>query len=238
MRSRWRKRARTALATRRELGMRGVAFVVAQRLMRAPHFHVEWFVVLEQPPSTPRPMDPDGDVRWARPDEVELLASLGRDPDEVRRRLARGDQAAVLVRDGALVGHMWCRRQTYDEQGMLIQLRPPEAWIYDGVVDERFRGARIYPSIYRAAAEALAASGTDRLLSGIDYVNGPSLRSARARGARAIGSIFMVRVLGLSLRREDWYRFVRWRLYLHRAPMAIPPRESTQPRPVPVGPRS
>jgi hypothetical protein len=182
-------------------------------------------------------MDPEGDIRWAGADEVELLASLGRDPAEVRRRLALGDQAAVCVRDGSLVGHVWCRRGIYDEQGMLIQLRPREGWIYDGEVDPRYRGARIYPRIYRTAAGALAASGTDRLMSGIDYVNGPSLRSARSRGAMAIGSIFMIRVLGLSLRREDWFSWVRWRAYLRRAPLTIPPAGSTLPRPVPVRPR-
>lgn len=237
MPSRWTKRARTAATTRRDLGVRGVAFIVAQRLLRPPVGHVEWFVVLEHPPSEPRPMGDDGEIRWARPDEVDLLTSLGRDAAKVRGRLAQGDRAAILVRNGALIGHLWCRWAIYDEQGMLILLRPSETWVYDGEIEPGHRGARLYPRIFTAAAGALAATGTDRMLSGIDYVNGASLRSARARGSMAIGSIFMVRLLGLSLRREDWFGSVRWRLYMHRAPMSIPPSDAARRRPVPVRPR-
>jgi GNAT superfamily N-acetyltransferase len=177
-------------------------------------------------------------MRWAGPREEDLFASLGEDPEVIRRRRGRGDMAAVVVRGGRLVAHVWCRRGSYDEQGMIVQLGEREAWLYDGFVAPDRRGEGIYPALVRAVSAALAAAGVDRLLSGIDHLNQPSLRSARSRGAVAIGSITMVRVLGLSVRREDWFGSVRYHVHRGTAPLVIPPRADSRRRPVPMRGRS
>jgi hypothetical protein len=84
-------------------------------------------------------------------------------------------------------------------------------------------------------AEVLASSGVERLLSAIDRLNTASLPSARRRGGRAIGSVAMVRILGVSLRREDWFAEVRYRVHRGRRDLVPPPVETARRRPVPVG---
>jgi hypothetical protein len=217
------------------VGPRGLLVLGAERLLPRWLVHVEWFVVMELLTTTPRRMPADGDVRWATAGDDDLLASLGGEPGEVRRRRASGDAAAVCVRDGRAAGRVHVRAGVYDEQGMVVRLRDDERWLYDGVVAPEKRGAGVYPHLVRTVAEDLAASGVGRLLSAIDRLNAASLRSARRRGGVAIGSVAMVRILGVSLRREDWHGEVRHLAHRGRRDLVPPSARAARRRPVPVG---
>jgi hypothetical protein len=232
---RWQRRRRTARRVLGEVGAGGVLVLAAQRALPRRLAHIEWFVVQELLPAAARPMPPDGDVRWATPDDDALLASIGGDVAVSRARRLAGDAAAVCVRDGRLAGHVYLRSGHYDEQGMIVRLRDDERWIYDGVVAPELRGAGIYPRLVRTVSEDLAHRGVLRLLSAIDRLNVPSLRAARRRGGTAIGAVLMVRVLGVSVRREDWHDGVRWRV--HRGPCDLhpPSLETARRRPLPTG---
>ena len=164
-----------------------------------------------------------------------LLASIGGDVAVSRARRLAGDAAAVCIRAGRLAGHVYLRSGQYDEEGMIVRLREAEQWIYDGVVAPDMRGVGIYPHLVRTVSEDLATRGVVRLLSAIDRLNIPSLRAARRRGGTTIGEVLMVRVLGVSVRREDWHGRVRWRV--HRGPCDLHPPsvETARRRPLPVG---
>ncbi|HTI32075.1 MAG TPA: GNAT family N-acetyltransferase [Miltoncostaea sp.] len=218
-----------------EVGAGGVLVLAVQRALPRRLVHIEWFVVQELLAAVARPMPSDGDIRWATPDDDALLASIGGDVAVSRGRRLAGDAAAVCIRDGRLAGHVYLRSGRYDEQGMIVRIRDDERWIYDGVVAPDMRGAGIYPRLVRTVSEDLAARGVVRLLSAIDRLNIPSLRSARRRGGMAIGTVLMVRVLGVSIRREDWFGRVRWRV--HRGPRDLhtPSVEVARRRPLPTG---
>src|SRR4051794_14330696 len=150
---RWARRRETARRVRAEVGVGGVLVLAVQRALPRRVVHVEWFVVQELLPAAARPMPPEGDVRWATPDDDALLASIGGDVAVARARRLAGDAAAVCIRDGRLAGHVYLRSGHYDEEGMIVRLRDEERWIYDGVVAPDMRGAGIYPYLVRTVSE-------------------------------------------------------------------------------------
>jgi len=228
---RWRRRVETARQVRRTVGVRGVAFLLLQRTAPSPWIHPEWFVVLEHATRTAGPDDEAGDLRWGTPADLPELLAGERDDETLRARLARGDRVAILG-DGELVGYAWYRRGEYDEQGTLFRLGRREVWGYDAWVAERHRGRGHAPRMLRGISRALAGEGITRVLLTVDHLNEPSLRAMRAGGRVPIGSIWMLRVLGISLRREAWDGVrPRWSLYRGARPATIPARAGGGPPP-------
>jgi len=218
---RWRRRLGTAAQVRRRVGLRGVGFLVLQRVAPSPWIHPEWFVVLEHDTRTAGAGEADG-MRWGTPADLPLLLAGERDERLLRERFERGDRVAIRG-EGELVAYAWYRRGVYDEQGILFPLGPGTVWGYDGWVAERHRRRGHYTGMLGAVSRALAAEGIDRVLLGIDHLNEASLGASHAGGRVPIGSVWMLRVLGLSLRREAWRgQRPRWRLYRGRLPVALP----------------
>ena len=122
-------------------------------------------------------------------------------------------QVAILD-DGEATGYAWYRAGEYDEQGIIFRLGPREAWGYDAWIAEGARGRGNASRLLRGASRALAAEGVTRVLLGVDNVNEPSLRAACASGRVPIGSFWMLRLFGLSIRREAWEGArPRWSVY-------------------------
>ena len=210
---RWRRRLGTARRLRRTAGVRGVAFLLLQRSAPSPWIHPEWFTVLEHETRASAAGDLDGRVRWGGPGDLPALLAGGRDEATLRARFARGDRVAILD-DGEASGYAWYRTGEYDEQGIIFRLGPGEAWGYDGWIAEDARGRGNARRLLRGASRALGAEGVTRVLLSVNNTNGPSLRATRASGRVPIASIWMLRVFGLSVRREAWEGATpRWSVY-------------------------
>ena len=82
------------------------------------------------------------------------------------------------------------------------------------MVAERRRGQGLSEALVRTAGDALRGEGVDRVVAAIDVVNTVSLRGSRARGAREIGRVALIRVGRVSVRRESWEGGrARWSAY-------------------------
>ena len=196
-----------ARQVRDHTGVGGLAFLILRRVLRLARIQVEWFRVMEQRPETAgvHGSDPIAPTWVSASADAGLLTAFGRSPELVRRRLADGDAAAIVTDSDELVAQLWIHPGgVYDEDGVLFQLDPREAWVFDGVVAESRRGGRIYPRLAVGVARDLEARGFVRLLSTIDRVNGPSLRAARARGCVELGSVFVTRAWGVGVLRRHW----------------------------------
>jgi hypothetical protein len=223
---RWRRRLATARGMSRLAGARGVAYLLLQRAAPSPWVHPEWFVVLEHRTGTVA--GADAGMRWGTIDDLPRLLAGERDEPVLRERFARGDRVA-LIPDGDLVAYAWYRHGVYDENGILFRMPADTVWGYDGWVAEHYRRQGLYTALLRGVSRSLAEEGIHRVLLGIDHLNEPSLRAARAGGRVPIGSIWMLRVLGVSLRREAWAgERPRWCLYRGAREVALPELGTTR----------
>ena len=211
----WRRRVGTARRLQREAGARAVGFRLLQRLHPVLHLHPEWFLVMGYglDPSGPAAGTVAG-VTILRGTDPAALVGLGHPEDLIRGRLERGDLCVAAVDDEGLAGFVWYRRGIYDEQGILFEMAPHEAWGYDLMVAERRRGQGLSAVLVRAAGDVLRREGVVRVVAAIDAVNTPALRGSRTRGAREVGRVELVRAGRISVRREAWEGGpARWSVY-------------------------
>jgi hypothetical protein len=220
------KHADMARRAGERVGLRGVVFLVARRLLRPLRIHVEWFRVLEQRPETAALPGYEPIVPVWVPGEGDpaMLTAFDRSADMVRRRLAAGGRAAVALDAGDPVAQLWIQAgEVYDEEGVVFRLGPDEVWVFDGVVAESRRGERIYPRLAVGVARDLGARGVTRLLATIDAVNAPSLRAAEVRGCTQLGSVFVLHAGGIGVLRTRWRgRRAAWRRFRPDVPV-VPP---------------
>jgi GNAT superfamily N-acetyltransferase len=230
--ARWRRRTLVARRTRRDLGLGGVALRAVQRLTPSWLGQVECFVVLERAALPDPPAEGLAGFRWAGPPDIDRIAALGRPTADLDARLSRGDCVVVAEEGGRVVAQQWYERGRHEEEGIEFPLAHDEIWSYDGLVLESHRGRGIHRRLVRAADPRLAAEGVARVLTAVELVNRPALRSAARGRGRRIGLIVLVRLDGLSLRREEWGGPASWRIYRGRAPVALPPPGARRHRPV------
>lgn len=228
--ARLRERLSTLSAAHRRLGLAGAA-VVALGALPGTALAAEWFALFETGGACAAGVGALAvTVRWGGREDVELLTALGRTRTEVEARFDAGDRVCLALRQGEPVGYFWFRADSWREDDVEFVIPHGELWGYDAYVAPHARGQGIHPRMATWAAEQLAHHRVPRYLSGIDYVNAPSLRSAATRGARQIGSILVMRVLGLAVLRERWGEASpSWRVYRRRrgTTVAIPAADGT-----------
>ena len=207
----------------REVGGRVIAYVAVARVLPERVGRVEWFTVMEYPIERDVPLD-DLHYRWAGREDVGLLTAFGLTAPEVEARIAVGDRARLcLDARGALLAYAWYRFHAWDEEGVEFILGPRDAWGYDFDVAPTVRGRRLLGHIGFEGSAALAEEGITRILGGVDVANRGVYRAFRRRRATSMGTIAMLRIGDLSLRRERWGDEVtRWRLYRGRCPVGLP----------------
>ncbi len=208
----------------REVGGRVIAYITLARLLPERVGRVEWFTVMEYPIDPDAPVD-DLRYRWAGPEDVALLTAFGLTAAEVEARMAVGDRARLCLDGaGALLAYAWYRFHAWDEEGVEFLLGPRDAWGYDFDVTPTVRGRRLLGQIGFEGSAALAEEGVTRILGGVDVANRGVYRAFRRRRATAMGTIAMLRIGPLSLRRERWTADgrARWRLYRGRCPVGLP----------------
>jgi hypothetical protein len=182
----------------REVGPVGLARLILRRLVPAHYFFVARFVLfdLQTDPDSVAPSL----VRWAEPDELELLSSFGHGHDTLRDRFDRGDCVCVLIRDHQLASYAWFRAGQFEEPdlGTRFRIGQDEIWLYDAMVAPRLRGQGTYPIFLRGAAALHAKRGLCRILVQVNSANRNSLRAHRAAGCLPIAQFSVLRLFGYS----------------------------------------
>ena len=220
-------RLRTARRVFADLGARGIAFVLLERL---PGVHAEWLAVFEHPRPPADPPRVPG-FRWADEGDAAALAGLGEAPSVLAARLRRGDLAATVAGpDGRPVAYAWYRRAGDRGPGLRFEIEPEAAWAYDLLVAPQRRGRGLAGRLLDRAEADLARAGVRRIVSTVDRVNRASLRVAAARGSACLGDVLALRLAGVTARREAWAgRRPRWSIDRGAGVVPVPRADGARP---------
>lgn len=119
-------------------------------------------------------------------------------PEELDRRLARGDACLAAFHDGQVAGHLWLCFAAFDdaETGcrFILEDRSRVAWDYDMSVKKTSRGSPVFAALWQAAWERLRRDGYGCTASRVSAFNDASLRSHRRLGARPTASLLTLRI--------------------------------------------
>lgn len=167
---------------------RQTAGAAALRILKgALHRWVQWgtLVFLEHDLETTPPVRERGDheIREVTDADLPALASLGRDPADLARRLARGDRAFAFFEAGSgePLHFRWGTTQPtwIPEIGSWLHPRPNEFYLYDVITHPLHRGRRI-PDLVRAVMdESFARRGFHTKIGYVRADNHAMLRSVQ-----------------------------------------------------------
>jgi predicted GNAT family acetyltransferase len=145
------------------------------------------------------------EFRWAKAEDIVLLESQFGEK-VTSTRLSYGHRAAILVKDGKLIGAaFFATRGYYDiDTGTRVTLSFDETWIYGAWIQRRHRGQGLYSLLLRGAADDLRFRGVRQMLFAIDLLNVRAKRIHRSMGAVPIGKIYGVRLATFNA-----YRYTR-----------------------------
>ena len=195
----------------------------AQRLLMRPHslFFINTFIIFElNLRNWMHDQNSEPYIRWATPEDLDLLTTRGHDPSLLRHRFERGARACIMERAGQLIGHAWLDPNDYTKDGCLLFMSSPEdVWSIDGWVAPEYRGQHLYNRIKGAAASECARRGYSRMLSCVDILNRNSIRTQHSMGSKSIGRVFIVRFLGFTL--IGYRRSIRLGRWSNRRPLQL-----------------
>jgi hypothetical protein len=114
------------------------------------------------------------------------------------RRFAAGATCYAASVRGRFAGHVWIRREHYDEDEVrcLYVMADPqrEVWDFDVYVEPEFRLGRTLARLWKAVAQDLARGGVHWSMSRISLFNRHSIATHLRLGARRLGSVVFVRL--------------------------------------------
>jgi hypothetical protein len=130
---------------------------------------------------------------------VALLAQAQVPPENVKQRIARGDQVFVAAAGDELVCYSWTAfGETWiAEAAVTIVPRDDELIRYDDRVMPRWRGQGIQNAMGVTINPQLAKLGYRRSLAWVDALNIRVLKNQRRMGKRKVAEIISVPALGI-----------------------------------------
>jgi hypothetical protein len=127
-----------------------------------------------------------------------VLGTFTRIPAEIADRFAQKASCLGAFRNGELLGWLWFVPGTFRDfsHPVTFKLSPPEAttWDFDVYVRADARLSAAFSRLWEVAFASLRDLGVTQTLSAISAYNPASLRSHQRLGARALGSILILRV--------------------------------------------
>lgn len=132
-------------------------------------------------------------------DEASVLAQT-MDMQEVEQRFAAGKRCYVALVEGKLAAYGWATfdQEAIGELGLLVHLKPGEAYIWDCVTLPEYRGLRLYPALLAYIARELQAGGFQRVWIGANADNVASQSGMRQVGFVPIADVTADSELGMS----------------------------------------
>jgi hypothetical protein len=189
----------------REVGPAYAALLIVRAVIPAWFLGFARMVVLElRLRATERSTVRGDGIRWAGPEDCHELQTLGHPIEVLRRRFADGSRVCVLSGDDGVLAYVWFEARHHDEADLRVRftLGAGELWLYDAMVRADQRGRGLYPRLLSAAARNLGDEGVRRVLIAIDMGNRNSIRAHRAAGARPVGAVCAVHILGFTIVRD------------------------------------
>ena len=140
--------------------------------------------------------DPGTVIRLASNDDP-MVAAFPRPPDVLAIRYRRGAQCYAAIVKGRFAGHIWIRRDHYDEDEVRCRyvLAAPHnsVWDFDVYVVPEYRLGRTLARLWQAVDAALAEQGVQWTFSRISLFNPASLKAhARLGAVRVSSAVFVV----------------------------------------------
>lgn len=132
-------------------------------------------------------------------------------PWHLRTRIDRGENADILERDGEVVAYRAFVTDNYEQSNWIrYKLAPGDVWVSHVWVQPYLRGRRIPLQLREFAADRQVRQGYKRYMSNVDALNRNSLRGNRRHGGEHCGSIFYVRLSGLTFARINGKARLGW----------------------------
>ncbi len=117
---------------------------------------------------------------------MPIVEQFPRPPEVIARRFADGADCMVAERAGKLVGYLWVKRHSYqeDEVRCTYVLVPPDAlaWDFDVYIAPEFRISRAFSQLWSAGHRFLRDRGCQWSISRISAFNANSLVSHERLG--------------------------------------------------------
>ena len=133
----------------------------------------------------------------AGPDDTDrLTAAMGLpDSEEVRRRFATGRRCYAAKCAGALAAFGWVSldREAVGELGLVIQLPPGDAYVWDCATAPAYRRHHLYTALLAYIAGALRADGRRRIWIGAAPDNTASHAGIMRAGFQPVADLFLAR---------------------------------------------
>jgi GNAT superfamily N-acetyltransferase len=165
---------------------------------------VVWYRELTGAPLTPA-FSPAVFGRVQAPQETELAQALG-SAALARDRLATGRRGYAAWLEGRLVAYGWVSfgQEPVGELGLLVQLQPDEAYVWDCATLPEYRGRGLYAGLLAHIAQALRAEGLRTVWIGADFRNLPSQAGIGRAGFTAVADLVAAPLEPGEHRRRAW----------------------------------
>lgn len=196
--------ARSRILTKiREVGPAYAILLAIRRALPSRLFKLMVVQILEIPTAGSVTPPLVGIGRWWSGAQQSTLTCFGHSPDEIRKRLSRGDRPFLTIDRSELRAYVWFADRSHHDEALQVsfEIASDERWLYDGMVAPGHRGRGIYRQLLAAALADLARNGVRRILLAVEPFNRGSLSVHRAAGARRIETIVALNVLGFGFLR-------------------------------------
>jgi len=159
--------------------------------------------------------------RWATDADVDLLTVSGTSAGIVRYRFAQGERAAIMVKDGRLMGHVWyATRSLRLWPWLAYKLRPNEVCGWDLWVSPEYRGFGASYRLLNFGETQLARDGKTRLYGWVEVLNKTATRMHAIQGWTNLRKLIYVRVLGVAfVFAGGWFKIGVW---TKERPLVVP----------------
>jgi ribosomal protein S18 acetylase RimI-like enzyme len=155
-----------------------------------------WLLAPGDAPAAVAPLLPATFARVG-PDEADrLTAAMGlTDPVEAQRRFATGRRCYAAACAGELAAYGWVSldQEAVGELGLVIQLAPGNAYIWDCATAPAFRRRHLYTALLAYIAGALRAEGRRRIWIGAAPDNTASHAGIMRAGFQPVADLFLAR---------------------------------------------
>jgi glycosyltransferase involved in cell wall biosynthesis len=117
-------------------------------------------------------------------------------PEEIDRRLGRGDSVAIAYAGDRVIGYNWCGFSDHfvSETGLTLKVESTEVVGYDGFVGRDWRGRGVLPALDRAQMGFALELGRTWQLVYADGSNRASIKSLKRMGKTQIQAMILVTV--------------------------------------------
>lgn len=164
-------------------------------------FHAKGFVIMAVEPHESLTSQAEAfSVRRATSDDLDLLSHCGYPQSILADWFDRGARAWLIEGERRLLACYWLdgNERYYLYDWLVIKSAPKEVWVLWWWVARSHRKQELAYEVRRAGVLEYADAGFTQMLGAVDMLNHNALRGCEKMGCKAVGSLFILRILGLT----------------------------------------